>query len=106
MPRKLLGMGRNRMGILSKSGRYVYKFPLNQEGVTDNEFEHRYCLEQDNNRLAKCRFSKSGILVMEYLRPISDSDYTSKEDDNFIMCVDCGQVGFDRHNNLKAYDYA
>lgn len=101
---KLIGEGRNRLTYLSPSKKYVIKVPKNPEGIRNNFFEARDCKKDSwlyRNQKAKCRMW-GYLLVMEYVKPV----YNFWELPNWILTVDCQQVGYDRKGNLVAFDFA
>lgn len=89
------------------------KVPRNEDGIADNHWEHsiRYCGDPYNGkkgRRARCRLiPNTFLLVMEYVEPAWSEDIKAKlgEIPAWVGAIDCGQVGFDRKGNLKAYDY-
>lgn len=100
---KIEGQGRGRLAI--RRGNYVYKFPVNESGESWNfrEADKYYCYKGNmyGIPLAKCRLLSSGVLVMEYLEPIPQSEVPDWAD-----FVDCRQVGRNSKGVIKAYDYA
>jgi hypothetical protein len=124
---KPLEHGRHRAGYVSKD--YVYKVPLNREGVQDNYSEAKQY--QDNGgrlnylryshhiNIAKCRiiyiYDDLPILVMEKVTPLADRiitwmwDVTKKDiyhPFSWVDSLDSEQAGFNKMGILVAYDYA
>lgn len=98
---KFLGRGRHR--IVFQRGNYVYKFPLNENGLVSNRREHNFYHKYRKASYvpyAACKIFGS-ILVMEYIKP--EYNYTILPD--WCYSVDAMQVGYDRNNKLVAYDY-
>lgn len=97
-----LGSGRHR--IVFRRGNYVYKLPLNQDGLCANYDERTLFLREKKSGFvpyARCRmFGK--ILVMEYIKP--ERNYLTMP--TWCAWVDCQQVGYDKSNRLVAYDYS
>ena len=105
----LLGSGRNRAVFKLKSGNYVIKFPLNEEGVADNDWEASICSnkhegDEDDVQYPKTRYIElQGFVccIMEYIEPCDSIDGMP----DWIGFVDCGQVGYNKKGRLLAYDY-
>jgi hypothetical protein len=122
---KPLEHGRHRAGYVSKD--YVYKVPLNREGVQDNHSEANQYNENGGRlnwtrykckvNIAKCRIIyiyDLPILVMEKVTPISDRlinlmwQVTRKDvyhPFQWIDSLDSEQAGFNKRGILVAYDY-
>lgn len=99
---KLLGIGRNREVFLSPSGKYVVKVPINDLGIYDNAYEAELFAKYGRkDHLAKCRLIGK-VLVMEYIE-IHRMKYNELPE--WVLSVDCLQVGFNRKGQLLAYDY-
>ncbi len=110
----LIGEGRNRQ--VFRHGNYVYKFPLNEYGVHDNNHEaHTY--RESLRRPMYCKYARcklvlpwATVLVMEYARypgPLSDAEGYIGFDKcpEWAYSIDCCQVGYDRRGQIVAYDY-
>lgn len=108
-----VGRGRNREAFVTKSGDYVVKVPVSLQGFDDNIFEAREyrkeverCRKGGEGTLARARILHVlpvgvPLLVMEKL----DTNIDFAEMPPWAASVDLQQVGFDRHGNVKAYDY-
>lgn len=122
----LLGEGRNRQ--VWRRGNYVFKFPLNQYGVSDNNHEAQVYQLSLRKKLyckyARCRLVLpwGTVLVMEFAgypgpgsRPVTNAEgkddptyhYISWKNNLPTWCnsIDCGQVGYNRAGKIVAYDY-
>lgn len=99
--------GNSRATYISKN--YVFKLPLSEEGIYQNEDECTL-LSDDYWQFAKTRLidSDSRLLCMErvehafYDTIIERLGYVPE----FVMGIDCSQVGFNRRGELVAYDFA
>lgn len=103
--------GRNR-NVFIMNG-YVVKLPRNVNGAIDNEWEGSISNSNDNQecvRYARTRlalFKDIPIIFMEYVEFASSKkmkEILGKVPD-WTMSVDCGQVGFNKHGKLLAFDY-
>ena len=125
-----LGKGRHRKTFMFEGGKFVYKLPIGQCGIDANRREIAYYkAERKKGRIpfAACRLLRSGVLVMEYVKPhcnslaasnaanethsgtANDIEFPGDSDDDlpdWIVSVECTQVGYDRTGLLVAYDYA
>lgn len=105
-----IGSGRNRTVWKTNKGNVV-KAPRNWDGVVDNEFENSTSDESLGYEIlgkTGCFYVKGiPILVMEYLKDASREeidDYIGSSFD-WTGSIDCGQVGFNKDGQLRAYDY-
>lgn len=104
---KYLGSGRHRDVYLLPSGKNVIKVPSSRDGVASNHREARIRYEKDpwtdkEKVYARCRIIPgTNFLVMEYIDPVISCNNLPK----WTNCIDCGQVGYNRKGELKAYDY-
>lgn len=92
--------GRNRACFFSKH--CVIKFPLNANGEADNDWE----ASCSGETLAKGRWIEiNGFIcvIQEKLNYVENFSYSALPD--WVGSVDCGQVGYDKKGNLKAYDF-
>lgn len=92
--------GRNRAVFNSKH--HVIKFPRRWDGFIDNDWE----ASVSHETLAKGRLITIrgiDILVQEKLNIPEKVDYSTMPE--WVNGVDCGQVGYDKNGNLKAYDF-
>lgn len=109
----VLGVGRNRIVFLLKSGNYVLKFPLNDAGEGDNDWESSLETNKndENNDLdfdvithhtRWIEIEKFCCVIMEYIVPTTEKDNNLP---NWCKSVDCGQVGYNKDGILMAFDY-
>ncbi len=99
---KYLGQGRHRSGFLTKSGKYVIKFPMGAVGDWANEGE-AWDYSKDKTNLARCRcIEVSGhiLLIMEFVQKPGTEVLPE-----WVKFVDCQQVGYTRSGRLVAYDW-
>ena len=98
---KYIGEGNTRIVYLSKCKRFVLKVPRDDYGLNDNTGEHREYRKGigpfKREQLARCRLSRSGILIMEYVRPVTENKSLLPTWTDF---VDCQQVGINRSGAL------
>lgn len=107
----LLDIGRNRLVFKLKSGNYVLKFPLNEDGVSDNDWEASICSNKNEGDIDEVQWPKTRYIeiegficcVMEYIEPITY--FEDKVLPDWIHSVDGGQVGYNKKGVLLAYDY-
>lgn len=115
---KLLGEGSFRKTYLSPSGKYVYKVPTGAGGVRSNEREHAIFRRGqpgvhnlEHEKYARCRLSKSGILVMELVKPSvhcykgGKADRVDELAPAWANVVDTSQAGVNRDGNWVVFDY-
>ncbi len=99
---EFIGCGRHR--AVWRHGNYVVKVPFCEEGIADNHqerfFWNKYGYERGYVKYARCRLVGS-ILVMQYVT--YPPQYTGLPE--WTYAVDCFQVGYNRMNQLVAYDY-
>lgn len=107
--------GRNRN--VFDCGNYVVKLPVNCEGISDNDWEGSVSngptQPRDNwtVRYARTRMmwvaNKIPVVFMEKVEDASLQEIKNRLGNvpDWIDCVDCGQVGFNRKQELLAYDY-
>jgi len=104
-----LGCGRNRIVFKLKSGNYVLKFPVNNAGVSNNDWEGSVCGSTEPNNPDVTQYAKTrwiqfrGFIccVMEIVKPINDETNLPE----WIHHIDSCQVGLTRKNKLVAYDF-
>lgn len=107
----LLDSGRNRLVFKLKSGNYVLKFPLNEDGVSDNDWEASTCSNKNDRDRDEVQWPKTRYIeiegficcIMEYIEPITS--FENKNLPDWINSVDGGQVGYNKKGLLLAYDY-
>lgn len=96
---KPVGVGRNRAVFVTRSGRFVVKAPLNDDGLADNQYEA-------TRASARCARSRAayllGIPLVVAERVCLD---VKKPYPHWVDGVDCGQVGYNRKGRLVAYDF-
>jgi hypothetical protein len=116
---KLLGEGAFRKTYLSSSGKFVYKIPTSEDGFRCNEREHQLYRKKNKDnygrlthaQIARCRLSKSGILVMELVKPSKTcykgykAESVDLEPPPWAGLIDSSQVGLNRDGNWVAFDY-
>lgn len=91
--------GRNRAAFISKN--YVIKFPLNQDGEIDNQFESNHKSKNlANGKLIIINNFK--CLIQEKLTLIKNKDKLP----DWCKEIDSIQVGYNKKNKLRAYDFA
>lgn len=106
---EFLGSGRNRAVFKMKSGNYIIKFPLSEEGIADNDWEASVCSNKHEGNKEDVQYPKTRYIelqgficcVMEYIEPCKSFEGLPE----WIDFVDGGQVGYNRKNVLLAYDY-
>lgn len=116
---KLLGAGCFRQTYLSPSGKFVYKVPVDQFGFLSNRREHDLYRDPSRDtasglgrdKLARCRLSPSGVLVMELVKPSVachkryGSPSIEEEPPVWSDAIDSAQVGKARDGEWKVFDY-
>lgn len=96
--------GRNRATFLSHH--FVIKFPLNKKGIADNIFEGtRYSRKKYYAKGRIININGFKCVIQERLKMPKLSERVASEWPSWVSKIDCGQVGFDRKGNLKAYDF-
>lgn len=103
--------GRNRN--VFDMGTYVVKVPKNFDGLIDNDWEGSVSNSEDGLdqvQFARTRIAYRGdvpVVFMEYVEPASTSEIVARlgHEPDWVMSVDCGQVGFNLKGELVAYDY-
>jgi hypothetical protein len=108
--------GRNRMVFVFTN--YVVKIPMNWDGVADNDWEGSVSNGENYGdpqyvQYARTRLVYVGdiaIVFMECVRHASVREVeehlgTPPGESDWTWSVDGGQVGFNRHGRLVAYDY-
>lgn len=100
---EFLGQGRTRK--VFRRGNVVVKIPLNEKGFLDNAMEagmyRKYGKKGDIVPYARCRLTRAGFLVMEYVAPVARGFVAP----DWAGFVDCCQVGHNSKGELLAYDY-
>lgn len=103
-----LGEGSSRRVYLTKSGKYVIKFPIDELGFDENQKEAKEREENksfEKNCLANCRLitlNGRQCLVMEFVKRWT---LPSNLLPGWAYQVDSFQVGFTNRGKLVAYDY-
>lgn len=90
--------GRNRATFFSKH--CVIKFPLNNAGWSDNDWEAS-CRHET---LARGRFIQIADFVCVIQEKLTMPARSTKHP-SWVDGIDGGQVGYDRRGNLRAYDF-
>lgn len=104
---EVLSIGRNRIVFKLKSGNYVLKFPLSNNGETDNDWEGSVCINNEDPEEVQYPRTKwvcyNGFVcvVMDYI----DETVSDKELPDWVYSVDNQQVGLNRKGRLVAFDY-
>lgn len=103
--------GRNRN--VFDMGRYVVKIPKNLDGIVDNDWEGS--VSNGNDDPHEIRYARTHlawvdelpIVFMEWVEPATSREIIQRLgfEPDWVMSVDCGQVGFARDGRLLAYDY-
>lgn len=94
--------GRNRACFISKH--CVLKFPLNDGGVADNDWEGS--CSGDIYAVGKWLQIGEFVCVMqEKLTLIPEEAFSYATLPDWVGSVDCGQVGYDKKGRLKAFDF-
>lgn len=94
--------GRNRAAFMSKH--CVIKFPLNDNGICDNDWEGSCSAPY----LAKGRWIQIDgftCVIQERLTEIPADEFSYESLPDWVGSIDGGQVGYDKKNRLKAYDF-
>lgn len=100
--------GRQRACFVGEE--FVYKVPLDQEGIDSNyheavEYEQQVATQDTFIPIAACWIEENGtnlpVLVMERVEPAKQK---LKELPEWVSWVDCAQVGYTKNNQLVAYD--
>lgn len=104
-----IGAGRQRRTYMSKSGKYVLKFPRSISGALANiEEAWMYHIgERMDGNIARCRlilFKGMYCVMMEAVQYV-DSHMNLRTGPYWLYEVDCLQVGYTRKGKLVAYDY-
>jgi hypothetical protein len=94
-------------------GRYVVKIPKNLDGIVDNDWEGS--VSNGNDDPHEIRYARTHlawvdelpIVFMEWVEPATSREIIKRLgfEPDWVMSVDCGQVGFARDGRLLAYDY-
>lgn len=100
---EFLGIGRER--AVYRRGNHVIKVPVSVDGFASNDKESRVYRDTTDGwlfgiRYARCKLHWSGLLVMEYVEPVH-----SKNMPSWTNYIDCQQVGYNKKDQLVAYDY-
>lgn len=91
-------VGRNRAVFISKF--CVIKVPINDNGVVDNDWE----ASVRSDTTARGRWLRiDGLVCCMQERLRIDIDRSNLPD--WTASIDCAQVGYDRKNNLRAFDF-
>lgn len=94
--------GKDRAAFISKH--CVLKFPINDCGEMANDWEGS--LISDTTAKGKWLEIDGFVCVMQ--EKLVEVDWSVNEYSDFpdwVGCIDCGQVGYDRRGRLKAYDF-
>lgn len=104
--------GRNRLVFFSKF--VVIKIPLNEDGITDNEYESsvmggkaftKIWVKPEYNTYPNTKFLELDGLWCVMMKKVKPTYESYDELPNWVGFIDCGQVGYDRSGKLVAYDY-
>lgn len=103
--------GRNRNCF--DMGSYVVKIPKNLDGFCDNDWEGSVSNGNDDPnvvRYARTRMhyvDEIPVVFMEWVEHATGKKITEQigYEPDWVMSVDCGQVGFTKDGRLVAYDY-
>lgn len=106
--------GRNREVFVFRG--YVVKVPLNLNGIADNDWEgsvsnsEEYPQSDWQVQYARTRMvyvKDIPVVFMEKLEDVTSKEIVRRlgREPNWTGCVDGGQVGFNKHGRLLAYDY-
>lgn len=104
---EVLSVGRNRIVFKLKSGNYILKFPLSNNGETDNDWEGSVCINNEDPEEIQYPRTKwvcyNGFVcvVMDYI----DVNTSCESLPDWVNNVDCQQVGLNRKGRLVAFDY-
>lgn len=92
--------GRNRATFMSKH--CVIKFPLNDNGICDNDWEG----SMRSETTARGRWIQIGSFVCVVQEKLTmPENFSYKNLPDWVGGVDGGQVGYDKKGRLKAYDF-
>ena len=94
--------GRNRATFFGKH--CVIKFPLNDNGIADNDWEGSCSADY----LAVGKWIEIGgfvCVMQEKLIPIPENEFSYDNLPDWVGSIDGGQVGYDKKGRLKAYDF-
>lgn len=96
-------------------GRYVVKLPITHAGVGDNDWEGSVSNGPDQNEEEHVQYARTRmhyedsipVLFMEYVEWARTAEIVARlgHEPDWVGCVDCGQVGFNRAGKLVAFDY-
>jgi hypothetical protein len=100
-----LGFGNYRI-VFKLRGDHVLKFPLNEAGEFCNDGEASW----KDDYLAAGRYLELGGFVCVVQECVQDATFDVireilGEVPDWVCSIDCGQVGFNRSGQLKAYDF-
>lgn len=94
--------GRNRATFISKYS--VIKFPLNDDGETNNDME-AYFISDNTAKGKKIVLKGFTCIIQEKIIELSyPVDFTTLPE--WTKNIDSGQVGYDHKGHIKAYDFA
>lgn len=107
--------GRTR-NVFLMSGGYVVKLPKNFDGITDNDWEGSVENSEDSIGVFeeyqyphhRMVYSKGiPVVFMEEVEPLTSKEIVQRfgKEPEWVMSVDCGQVGVNKRGRLVAYDY-
>lgn len=107
-------IGRNRIAFMFNT--YVVKLPWSDDGFGDNDWEGSVSNDPTspdnewNIQYARTRLHYEGeipVLFMERVQPLTTKGIVDRfgAEPEWVMSVDCGQVGINRQGRLVAYDY-
>lgn len=105
---KKIEAGRNRLTFIFKN--HVIKVPLNNSGISDNDWEGSISSSNDPDDIQFARtrliYHKGiPIIFMERVRMIRNLQSFYEVLPYWVGFVDCGQVGFNKVGRLVAFDY-
>lgn len=106
--------GRNRRVYVMRN--HVVKVPMNNDGVADNDWEgsvsncDQYPQSDYQVQYARTRLivvDDVPVVLMERVDDVTVAQIVDRlgREPQWVGCVDCGQVGFNRRGRLVAYDY-
>lgn len=103
----LLSIGRNRIVFKLKSGNYVLKFPLSNNGETDNDWEGSVCINNEDPE--EIQYPRTKWVCYEgFVCVVMDcinENIANYELPDWVSSVDNQQVGLNRKGRLVAFDY-
>lgn len=108
--------GRTRCAFIFD--RYVVKLPITQGGIGDNDWEGSVSNGPEQNEDEHVQYARTRmhyykgleffpVVFMEFVQWARGAEIVAKlgHEPDWVDCVDCGQVGFNRAGKLVAFDY-